>query len=134
MGLDMYLQREYKPTKEQFVDAFDGKLSGVLYWRKVNWLHAYFVRTGKLEAGGQEDVGYYVINRDDLYKLLDLMDQVLDNHSLAETLLPTQSGFFFGSTDYDDWYFKDLEDAKALVVAELEVVPDHQVWFYYASW
>jgi hypothetical protein len=134
MGLDMYLQRVYKPTEQQFADAYDDKLTGVLYWRKVNSLHAYFVRTGKLEAGGEQDVGYYVLNRNDLYHLVDLMDQILNNHSLAETLLPTQAGFFFGSTDYDDWYFKDLEDAKALVVAELEVAPDQDVWFYYASW
>ena len=134
MGLDMYLQRVYKPTQQQFADAYDDKLTGVLYWRKVNSLHAYFVRTGTLEAGGEQDVGYYVLNRNDLYHLVDLMDQILNNHSLAETLLPTQAGFFFGSTDYDDWYFKDLEDAKALVVAELEVAPDQDVWFYYASW
>lgn len=30
-------------------------------------------------------------------------------------LLPSQSGFFFGSTDYDDWYIEDLkETVKAL--------------------
>ena len=24
--------------------------------------------------------------------------------------LPSRSGFFFGSTEYDDWYVRDLED------------------------
>ena len=28
----------------------------------------------------------------------------------CDKLLPTQCGFFFGSTDYDDWYFSKIED------------------------
>ena len=31
---------------------------------------------------------------------------------LAKELLPTQSGFFFSSTDYDKWYFSDVKDAR----------------------
>lgn len=27
----------------------------------------------------------------------------------AEELLPTQSGFFFGGTEYDEWYLRDVE-------------------------
>lgn len=134
MGLDMYLQRVYKPTKQQFIDAYENKLSGVLYWRKANAIHGFFIREGKLEANGAKDVGYYVVNRETLRHLVDLIDKVLNDHSLAKSLLPTQDGFFFGSTEYDDWYFSDLKDTKSLVVAELELVPEQQVWFYYASW
>jgi hypothetical protein len=34
---------------------------------------------------------------------------VLEFPERAEELLPTQSGFFFGGTDYDEWYKQDLE-------------------------
>ena len=30
------------------------------------------------------------------------------NPELAAELLPTASGFFFGNTDYDEWYLKDI--------------------------
>jgi hypothetical protein len=29
---------------------------------------------------------------------------------VAHELLPTQEGFFFGGTDYDEWYVQDLKD------------------------
>ena len=32
--------------------------------------------------------------------------------NLLGNILPTTSGFFFGSTDYDEWYFKDVEDVR----------------------
>ena len=40
------------------------------------------------------------------------IDEVLNNHSKAAELLPTSKGFFFGSQDYDEWYFRELEDTK----------------------
>ena len=30
----------------------------------------------------------------------------------GEELLPTQGGFFFGSTDYDDYYLRDIEEVR----------------------
>ena len=41
-----------------------------------------------------------------------MCNQVLKDHSKAEELLPTMSGFFFGSTDYDDYYYKDVEEVR----------------------
>ena len=29
---------------------------------------------------------------------------------VANELLPTEGGFFFGSTDYDDWYFEVVQE------------------------
>jgi hypothetical protein len=54
--------------------------------------------------------------------------------ALAEELLPTRSGFFFGGTDYDYWYYTDLIRTADLLKKELAAVPNQQVWFYYASW
>jgi hypothetical protein len=32
------------------------------------------------------------------------------NQETAQELLPTQAGFFFGSTDYDEWYYYDMKE------------------------
>ena len=42
------------------------------------------------------------------------------NPEVAEELLPTQSGFFFGGTAYDEWYVQDLE----LTIKQLDRVLD----------
>lgn len=36
--------------------------------------------------------------------------KVLEDDSMARKLLPTEEGFFFGGTGYDQWYWLDLED------------------------
>ena len=74
------------------------------YFRKANFVYHYF--SPKLE-----DEACFV-TREDLEDLIDRCDRVLENHSLAEDLLPTQDGFFFGSTDYDKWYFEDVKDCR----------------------
>ena len=69
----------------------------VAYFRKVNFLLPFFEygeNCSRLEIDG------YKID-----ELLVKCKQVLEDNSLAETLLPTQGGFFFGNTEYNDWYF-----------------------------
>ena len=58
--------------------------------------------------------------------------------SVAEDLLPTTSGFFFGSTDYDEYYMQDILDTIKILepILKLEVPkgfysPDYT---YRASW
>lgn len=74
------------------------------YFRKVNFVYHFF--SPKLENEA------CFVTRWDLENLIDRCNSVLDNHSLAEDLLPTQGGFFFGSTDYDKWYFEDVKDCR----------------------
>ncbi len=61
----------------------------------------------KIGRNGKEEVTYGV-------------GEVLDEASqkIAQEMLPTQAGFFFGSTEYDKWY---LEDVKS-TVAQLEPI------------
>lgn len=60
----------------------------------------------------EDNFGDYVVSKELLEKLLKTIDEVLNNHSKAAELLPTSEGFFFGSQDYDEWYFRELEDTK----------------------
>lgn len=52
-------------------------------------------------------------------ELLDLCNQVLEDHSKAQYLLPTMNGFFFGDTDYDEYYFKNVEEVRDVVKDKL---------------
>ena len=56
------------------------------------------------------DEWFAFTDKEDIDDIIERCERVLDNHSLASTLLPTQSGFFFGGTDYDKWYFDDVKD------------------------
>lgn len=74
------------------------------YFRKVNSVYAYFQHKLTDERAW--------ITKEDCEDIVDRCNKVLKDHSLAESLFPTQSGFFFGSTDYDKWYFNDLKDVR----------------------
>jgi hypothetical protein len=45
----------------------------------------------------------------DLINLLEVCKQVKEDPSKADELLPTTEGFFFGGTDYDEYYMRDIE-------------------------
>lgn len=47
----------------------------------------------------------------------------IKNPELAQELLPTTSGFFFGSTEYDEYY---LEDLKSYIKQADEIIKEHQ--------
>lgn len=53
---------------------------------------------------------------------------------LAKKLLPTQSGFFFGSTEYTPWYFKSLIEAKDVISDYLIKHPRAQKFIYDSYW
>jgi hypothetical protein len=44
-----------------------------------------------------------------LEMLLDVCNKIKANPILAPELLPTQEGFFFGNTDYEECYWDDIE-------------------------
>lgn len=97
------------------------------YFRKVNFVYRFF--EDKLE----EECCF--VTKSDIEELISRCDKVMADHSLAQELLPTRSGFFFGSTDYDDWYYKDLEDCKEQMTKLLEDYDeDTDVIFVIMSW
>lgn len=125
MGLDMFLSRkkyvgaEYehrKVTGSISIKIGDKELpidfnkvsyieESVAYWRKQNAIHKWFV--DKVQSGN-DDCGYYYVSTEDLKELLDLCKEVKENPTKASALLQTTSGFFFGGTDYDEWYFEGI--------------------------
>lgn len=100
------------------------------YWRKSNQIHRWFVHNVQ---DGVDDCGYYDVSRHDIITLKELCQKVLDNRDLAATELPTESGFFFGGTKYDEWYYSDLEETvkKLEKVLALDGSWDFK---YHSSW
>lgn len=78
--------------------------SEVMRWRKANQIYGWFDRA----LGGVENGVEYPVTLAMLQELKGVCERVLNDHDLASELLPTTEGFFFGSTAYDEWYFKDL--------------------------
>jgi hypothetical protein len=102
----------------------------IAYWRKANAIHRWFVEHVQ---DGVDDCRQYLVSREQLAELLALVRTVLKERSRAAELLPTQEGYFFGDTEYGDWYFDDLRDTeKALASALTE--PDSGRLYYSSSW
>jgi hypothetical protein len=158
MGLDMYL------TGERFLwsypdDGPDAKVSEaigtlfpelslglgpndrmrvksvrceLMYWRKANSLHKWFVDNCQ---DGVDECQETLVDSEKLQELLDVCNKVLADPDLAPKLMPTKSGFFFGDTAYDDWYFQDIRRT----VERLDLIlknEDLKRWefFYRSSW
>jgi len=113
-----------KPERVKYV------VEEVGYWRKANQIHKWFV---DVVQQGEDDCGSYYVGRESLEELLDICKKIQADNSLAESLLPSQSGFFFGNTEYDEWYFKDIEDTIAILE---EVLSDKNAdnFEYHSSW
>lgn len=101
------------------------------YWRKSNQIHQWFVENCQ---GGEDDCREYNVSREQLQELIDLCKQVSENHELAGELLPTQGGFFFGSTEYDEYYFGDIEETISMLETVLKETPEDWDFYYQSSW
>lgn len=157
MGLDMYLVAEkyisgWNHNKDEAKASFakileavnldnediaSGAPSGalrlnVMYWRKANAIHNWFVQCVQ---EGKDDCGSYYVDRDTLKTLKEECEAVINNKDKAKDLLPTQSGFFFGNTDYDEYYYQDLQET-ADRIGKLLMDPKFKDWDfkYVSSW
>ncbi|MGP8216396.1 MAG: hypothetical protein ACLQQ4_12575 [Bacteroidia bacterium] len=156
MGLDMYL------TKKFFIGAYyehrnvagiisitkdDKKMNinfnkvsyieeNAAYWRKSNQIHKWFVDNIQ---EGNDDCGTYYVPLKALEDLLDICKKIKADHNLAEKLLPVQEGFFFGSTEYDEYYFQDIDDTieileEILKETNMEYDKRNVEFYYHSSW
>jgi len=100
------------------------------YWRKVNAIHKWFVDNVQ---GGEDECKPHYVSREQLLALKALCQEVLDNRDRAADLLPSANGFFFGSTEYDDYYFDDLQTTIGIIDDCLEL-PESWEFEYCSSW
>ena len=133
------------------------------YWRKANAIHKWFVdniQDGEDDCGyyevapeqleellnicklikqkcvlkkGKITNGYRIENGKEVPIMED--GEYIENPEVAAEYLPTQSGFFFGNTDYDQWYMKDIESTIEILTKVLEETDfDNQMVVYTSSW
>ena len=159
MGLDMYLERHHKAVEGYLGDDLDNmertnpegfkfcepyiiergeyikwkSLSEeVGYWRKANAIHRWFVENVQ---NGVDDCGVYSVSKNQLEELLEICRDIKSGTEDPETLLPTQSGFFFGSTAYDEWYYEDIKSTIDILEKVLKETDfDNEVITYQSSW
>lgn len=136
----------------------------VMYWRKANAIHQWFVDTvqnGEDDCDIHDEVTEELLTelRDKCATILEncVMMQgkvangytceggkwkpILEdgmfvaNPEVCEEELPTTSGFFFGSTNYDQWYIDDIREtyeACERILKETDF--ETQALYYCSSW
>ncbi len=152
MGLDMCLTAKvYVPLLTKYtkhgkvspveiniegIPGFDAKKVGniemnVGQWRKANQIHRWFVENVQ---DGEDNCKEYWVSKEQLKDLRKLCSQALKgNRKKREDLLPTQEGFFFGGTDYDEYYENDLRYTIEVIDDALKL---DKCWdlYYCSSW
>ena len=132
MGLDMYLDAkrffwsdEEAPKVADLPIGYEVKyvIIEVAYWRKANAIHQWFVDNVQ---NGMDDCGTYYVSREQLQELVDLCKKALANPSTAD-------GFFFGPTEYDDWYVQALHATIEQIEKALTTLPEGKWDFEYKS-
>ena len=99
--------KDYEKLIDELNDIDCENFEFLAYFRKVNFLFEFF--SGSLN----EEETTAVITRGEMETLIDNCEFVLNNRDKASEILPTCDGFFFGSLDYDDYYFESV--AKVLL-------------------
>lgn len=150
MGLDMYLYRKsylftggwINEDQREVVSVTKGGdphpniksdkvrflIEEVGYWRKANHIHKWFVDNVQK---GVDDCEEYKVRRDQLKSLLKLCEQVIEDTDKAHELLPTKNGFFFGTTEYDQYYYGDI--IETIDILKNVLSQDNDAEFYYRS-
>ena len=152
MGLDMYLSA--KKYLSKYFDPADTEKSNAInaifgitgdeegdygaqevtfriaYWRKANQIHDWFVKNIQ---DGVDECQEAFVPRESLQELMELCEKIIAEPELGDELLPTASGFFFGSTDYDEYYMADIKHTAARLNKILNDPALAKFDFYYQS-
>lgn len=103
----------------------------VMYWRKANQIHRWFVEEVQ---NGEDECRPHYVHPEQIADLVERCEQIMEDHELAPKLLPTRSGFFFGSTEYDEWYFSDIEATAKGLKSQIFRLPRGARLVYCSSW
>ena len=143
--------------------GYDGISDGVAYWRKANAIHNWFVENcgGGIDECQPMEISKEQLEKllDTAKKVKEscvLVDGKINNGYtfkdgkevpimedgkyikdpwVAKQLLPTTEGFFFGGTDYDEYYLEDIDSTIEQITNILETTDfDNEYIIYQASW
>ena len=142
-------REEWRNSEPEYDDNMYGK--ELMYWRKANQIHNWFVQNcqnGVDDCGRYVITVNDLIKLKELCEKILTMTNVKqelrptypngwssesvhvmqdvrllteEGIKFASEHLPSRSGFFFGSTDYDDWYVRELDNT----VEQIDDAIDH---------
>lgn len=123
------------------------------YWRKANHIHNWFVENVQ---DGEDNCASYYVGEESLEELKSLcikaneyLDSLKKEHNEEypdcytfkdidedeiEKILKTTSGFFFGGTEYDKWYYESNKDTIKIIDYCLGLAKDGWDFEYSSSW
>lgn len=134
------------------------------YWRKANQIHNWFVENvqdGIDDCSYHNEVTKEILEEllDICQRVLDsceLVEGIIQNgityengkrtllmengfhvkdSNVAEELLPTHAGFFFGGYDYDEYYVQSIKETINIITTVLETTNfETQMIYYVSSW
>jgi hypothetical protein len=144
---------DIKPDRVSYVTE------GVGYWRKFNALHNWFVENCQ---DGKDECQESYVDREKLEELIVTLHEVkniletspkkkvqvengwsngektfveievVEDSRKLDDLFPTSSGFFFGGTEYDEYYQEQVNETIELIT---DLLKDETGEYYYqASW
>ena len=144
-----------KPERVSYITEVLG------YWRKANAIHNWFVKN--VQNGDDDCREYVVSEvelKDLLDRVTEILAKVkmvkgkiqngksykdgkfvpimedgeyIKDPAIAEELLPTTQGFFFGSTHYDENYISDLKETKKIIKRAIKEAETGTI-LYSSSW
>ncbi len=108
-------------------------------FRKFNALHSYVVDNF---GGGKDECQVIYLDIDNLIQIHEMLSLVKESLSIGDKViasqtLPPSEGFFFGSTEIDEWYEKDVNEAVEVfgkIIEEHSIVGYNASYSYQASW
>ena len=124
------LREDIRPDKIAYIVEQAG------YWRKFNALHGWIVENC---AGGIDECQEIELREEDLRELYEALEKVRDlvkanNTEKVQEILPPTSGFFFGSTDINEYYQQEVERTIQVIEQALICVGSDVSYYYQASW
>jgi hypothetical protein len=148
-----------EPFNKIKTDRVSYVVEEVSYWRKFNALHNWFVN----ECGDGEDNCQEIYIGEKLPELLETLLKVKEVYEKSpkkkvkvksgwsngeetfyevevpedtdtlDELFPTSSGFFFGGTEYDEYYIEQVNETIELIEGLLKE-DENGDYYYQASW
>lgn len=159
-----FYKKRYSAWDTRHEYGYSRIMEQVGYWRKANQIHNWFVtnvQDGDDDCDYHHECTKEILEEllDTCHKVLKscvmtvgkvqngerLIDgewvpiyengKVVIDSSVAEELLPATDGFFFGGTNYDEYYVNDIADTikileKVLATTDFET----QAIYYVSSW
>lgn len=146
-----------KPERVEYI------IEEIGYWRKANQIHKWFVNNvqegnddcGKYYVSHEKlqellDLCKQVKNASKLVPAMinngatlgennewvpiKEQGETIEDASVAHELLPCTEGFFFGSTDYDQYYMADIDNTIEILEAALKEPAGECNFYYSSSW